>query len=147
MKTSVRIIIIGIVFGLISFGTEAKKDSKAITAQKQKAFETYILDQYTAFTEQEEWKIFVEVVTLYNEAPSKLRNLDKETKQQFNDAITLLSHAMKQSDEEHAKDWLKSLQSTAHNVNFLCTTDWESLTPVQDTEGTIGEPISQLNGF
>lgn len=147
MKVNVKTIIVAIVFGIVSFNTEAKKDSKAITGIKQKAFEAYILDQYSAFTEQDEWKIFVEVVTLYNEAPSKLRKLDNQTKQQFNDAIRLLSHSMKQSNEEHAQEWLNSLQSTSHNVNFLCNTDWEALTPIQDTEPSIGEPFGQLNGF
>ncbi len=154
MKYTVKLIIFVIGFGLsfISIESNAKEDKSTVNTVglskgREKAFEQYITEHFTPFTEQDEWKVFVEVVTLYNQSPSKLLNVNAETQQQFTSAVKLLNHAMKSSNDENAKIWLENVRKTAHNIHFLWTVDWESLTPAHDTERIIGEPISMLNGF
>ncbi len=154
MKYPVKLIIfvIGFCLSLISIESNAKDDkSTANTAGlskgREKAFEQYITDHFTPFIEQDEWKVFTEVVTLYNQSPSKLVNVNAEKQQEFKSAVKLLNHAMKSSNDENAKIWLENVRKTAHNINFLWTADWETLTPDHDTERIIGEPISMLNGF
>lgn len=156
MKFKVNLIIFAIVFGFVvknneSQAAENNKSSNntkviALVNAQQKVFELYINEQYTPFTEQEEWKVFVEVVTYYNNNPSKLLNVNAETKQQFKSAVYLLSHAMSNSNDESAKVWLESIKKTSHNINFLWNLDWDSLTPKEESE-SIGEPIALLNGF
>ena len=156
MKFKVNLIIFAIVFGFVvknneSQAAENNKSSNntkviALVNAQQKVFELYINEQYTPFTEQEEWKVFVEVVTYYNNSPSKLLNVNAETKQQFKSAVYLLSHAMSNSNDESAKVWLESIKKTSHNINFLWNLDWDSLTPKEESE-SIGEPIALLNGF
>jgi hypothetical protein len=156
MKFKVYLIIFAIVFGFVVKSTESKaaENTKSgntteviapVNAQ-QKAFELYINEQYTPFTEQEEWKVFVEIVTYYNNDPSKFLNVNAEKQQQFKSAVHLLSHAISNSTEENAKSWLESLKKTSHNINFLWNLDWNSLSPKEEAESQI-EPIISLNGF
>jgi hypothetical protein len=154
MKYTVRLIIFVVGFGLSFISIEAyAKDDKStantagLSKGREKAFEQYITDNFTPFIEQDEWKIFVEVVTLYNQSPSKLSTVNAETQQQFKSAVKLLNHAMNSINDENAKSWNESIRKTAHNIDFLWRVDWETLTPAHDTERIIGEPISMLNGF
>ncbi len=154
MKHKVKLVIfvIGFGLGLISVESNAKENKNTISTVglskgSEKAFEQYINEQFTPFTEQDEWKVFVEVVTLYNQSPSKFLKINADKQQQFKSAVQLLSHAMNNSHDENAKIWLENLRKTAHNINFLWTVDLESLMPDQDTERLSGEPISMLNGF
>lgn len=156
MKFKVNLIIFAFVFGFVVINNESKaaeinkssNNTKVVLLvnAQQKAFELYINEQYTPFTEQEEWKVFVEIVTYYNNNPSKLLNVNAETKQQFKNAVHLLNHAMSNSTDEQAKFWLESIKKTSHNINFLWNLDWDSLTPKEEAENT-GEPIALLNGF
>jgi hypothetical protein len=156
MKITVKSIIFAIVFGIVLSGNESKaKENNRISSNtntialvntQQKAFELYINEQYTPFTEQEEWKVFVEIVTYYNESPSKFLNVSAEKQQQFKNAVQLLSHSISSSNDDNAKNWLESLKKTSHNINFLWNIDWNSLTPKEETENE-KEPISLLNGF
>jgi len=145
-----------IIFAFVVKSTESKaaennKSSNntkvvALVNAQQKAFELYINEQYTPFTEQEEWKFFVEIVTYYNNNPSKFLNVNPEKQRQFKSAVHLLSHAMSNSTDESAKSWLESLKKTSHNINFLWNLDWDSLTPKEEAQSQ-AEPISSLNGF
>jgi hypothetical protein len=156
MKFKVKLITFAIVFGVVLGNTElkAKENNKtsnnsntiALVNAQEKAFETYVNEHYTPFVEQEEWKVFVEIVTYYNNSPSKFLNVNAEKQQQFKNAVKLLSHSMNNSNDENAKVWFESLKKTSHNINFLWNLDWDSLTPKEETENS-GEPISLLNGF
>jgi hypothetical protein len=157
MKARVRVI--EAVFVLILFGSQFEskafnKDNASTKAKtialvngKEKVFEQYIIEQYTPFTEQEEWNVFMEVVTLYNDSPSKLTQIDTEARNRFNGAVNLLAHAMKQSTDAEAKAWFESLQKTSQNINFLWNVNWGKLLPSQEADKIVGEPIGQLNGF
>lgn len=154
MNYPVKLIIFVIGFGLSFISTEAqaKEDKKTVNTAglskgREKAFEQYITDNFTPFIEQDEWKVFIEVVTLYNQSPSKLSNVNAEKQQQFKNAVKLLNHAMNSINDENAKNWNESIRKTAHNIEFLWIVDREMLTPAHDTEKIIGEPISMLNGF
>ena len=154
MKITVKSIVFVVVFGIVLLTNEskAKENNKtsnngktiALVNAQQKAFELYINEQYTPFTEQEEWKVFVEIVTYYNDSPSKFLNTSAEKQQQFKNAVQLLSHSISNSNDESAKSWLESLKKTSHNINFLWNIDWNGLTPKEEIEK---EPISLLNGF
>lgn len=156
MKFKVYLIIFAFVFGFVIKNTDSKaaenkksgNTTKAVAPvhAQQKAFELYINEQYTPFTEQEEWKVFVEIVTYYNYDPSKFLNVNAEKQQQFKSAVRLLSHAMSNSNEESAKDWLESLKKTSHNINFLWNLDWNRLTPKEEIASPV-KSISLLNGF
>jgi len=156
MKYKVKSIILVIALGFVLSITEsnAKESNKITTSSKetslvkaqQKAFEQYINEQYTPFVEQEDWKVFVEVVTYYNNAPSKFLNVNAEKQQQFKNAVNLMIHSLSTSNDENAKNWLQSLKKTSHNINFLWKLDWNSLMVSEETENQ-GEPISSLNGF
>ncbi|MFN8348564.1 MAG: hypothetical protein U0X91_26415 [Spirosomataceae bacterium] len=156
MKSKVYLIIFAIAFGFTAINTEAKtsENSKSGNNNKtvarvnalQKDFELYINEQYTPFTEQDEWKVFVEVVTYYNNDPSKFLNVNAEKQKQFKGAVSLLSHALSTGNDANAKAWLSHLKKTSHNIHFLWNLDWNGLTPIEEVENP-GEPIPLLNGF
>lgn len=154
MKIKVKYSIFAIVFGLVVPVTESKADEKsknssntktiALANAQQKAFEQYINEQYTPFTEQEDWNVFVEIVTNYNNSPSKFLKTGVEKQQQFKNATQLLIHTMGNSKDENAKFWLNNLKKITHNINFIWHLSWDYLTPNEDSHI---EPINQLNGF
>lgn len=156
MKITVKSIIFAVVFGIVLLSNESKAVEKSkvrnntntivLANVQQKAFELYITEQYTPFTEQEEWKVFVEIVTYYNNSPSKFLNVSADKQIQFKNAVQLLNHSISNSTDESAKNWLESLKKTSHNINFLWNLDWNSLTPKEESE-IEKEPISLLNGF
>ncbi|MEZ4902590.1 MAG: hypothetical protein R2822_12980 [Spirosomataceae bacterium] len=154
MKISVKLSIFAIVFGIVLVNVKAIAEEKSKTSSntktialanaQQKAFEDYISEQFTPFTEQEDWKVFVEVVTYYNNSPSKMINVPAEKQQQFNNATRLLIHAVGNSKDENAKFWLNNLKKTTHNIHFIWHSNWDYLTPNEEIQI---EPIHQLNGF
>lgn len=156
MKVTVNSIIFAIALGFVLLATEsnAKESNKTNASPKvtslvkaqQKAFEQYINEQYTPFVEQEDWKVFVEIVTYYNNSPSKFLNVDAEKQKQFRNAVSLMIHSLSSSNDTNAKDWLQSLKKTSHNINFLWKLDWNGLMESEELENQ-GEQISSLNGF
>ncbi|MFN4146235.1 MAG: hypothetical protein ACK4GN_10465 [Runella sp.] len=157
MKIRVKYIIFAVVFQgvLVSVETIAKDNAKAkeekvvvapLTKSHQAAFEQYIQEQYTSFVEQDEWKIFVEVVTYYNNSPSKLLNVNAEKQRQFDEAVSLLKHTLKHQDSPEAKIWLERLKKTSHHIRCVWKLEWDNLTP-EETPQTTKEIIGFLNGF
>ena len=102
MKVKVNSIILAIALGFVLLVTESNaKESNNTNASpkvtslvkaQQKAFEQYINEQYTPFVEQEDWKVFVEIVTYYNNSPSKFLNVDAGKQKQFRNAVLSLIH-------------------------------------------------------
>jgi len=154
MKASVNPSIFAIALCSILTHTEARAEEKNTTSSntktivlaiaKQRAFETYINEQFTPFTEQEDWNVFVETVTYYNNSPSKFMNVSAERQQQFKNATRLLTHAIENSKDEMAKGWLENLKKTTHNINFIWNLNWDNLA---EKEKPQTEPTHQLNGF
>ena len=152
MKVAVHIISLVVV--LFAENTAEAKDRKSksnsvvavsLVKGQEKEFVVFIEENFHPFSLQAEWKIMAEVVTLYNESPSKFLNINKKTQQEFNEAIEKWNAEASKNPE--AAQWVANLAKTTKAMNFFWKMDWNNLAPQDKISEEIGEPISGLNGF
>ncbi len=155
MKVKVNLIIFAVVFGSVFSSVAVAKDKKIKEAAKinavelvkgqEKNFVTYVQDKFQPFSLQSEWKIIVEIVTLYNESPSKFLNLNKQSQQEFDVAVARFTEEATKNPE--AIQWVANLEKTTKSIHFLWSVNWDNLATEESKQEEINEPIGVLNGF
>ena len=152
MKVAVYLISLAVVLFTANAAEAKDKKSKSsnvvavsLTKGQEKEFFVFIEENFHPFSLQTEWKIMAEIVTLYNESSSKFLNTNKQTQQEFNEAVEKWNAEAAKNPE--AAQWMANLAKTTKAMNFFWKMDWDNLVPQDKTNEEIGEPISSLNGF
>jgi hypothetical protein len=137
MKTNYKSIIFAVVFGSVfnsniatAINNDTTKKTKSVTTisnGREKSFETFVEQNLPKFVKQEDWKKITNIVTLYNQSPSKLLNVDTKSREAFNEAVIKLSNDLTINGSEESKEWFSGLENTVRTINFIWKSNWNTL--------------------
>ncbi len=140
MKTTKKSFIFAAVLGVIlsanptvSFSYSIQNDSskaQVLARGSEIQFSTYVKGNLPKFSKKADWLVIDQIVTLYNQSPSKLLNTNKADQMAFNEAVKSLNTKLNRQKDEVADQWSRDLRKTVQQIQFIWKFDIDSLTPV-----------------
>lgn len=140
MKTTKKSFIFAAVLGVIlsanpsvSFSDNVQTDSskaQVLARGSEVQFSSYVKENLPKFSKKADWRVIDQIVTLYNQSPSKLLNTSKADQMAFNEAVEVLNTKLNRQKDEVADQWSRDLRKTVQQIRFIWNFDIDSLTPV-----------------
>lgn len=114
--------------------TTIKNDSSAkaqvLAKGSEVKFSKFVSENLSRFAKKEDWNTIQNIVTLYNQSPSKLLSTNNADKSAFLEAAKTLSTKLNRRKGVEAVKWNSDFQKTVKEVQFIWNFDIDSLTPV-----------------
>ncbi|WAC09586.1 hypothetical protein [Dyadobacter pollutisoli] len=156
MKTNGNSFIFAFIYGILVLalpqatmakgsGDEQKDNIAVISNESEIEFTSYIGQVFPDFVKQENWSIINNIVTLYNQTPSKVRVASAEDINKFNAAVTELGSKLETINSPEALEWKSNLLETARVVRFVRNFDLNTLSVDQNEINTVKVPNSFVN--
>jgi hypothetical protein len=156
MKTSKKSFIFAMLLGVLVTGLPSaskaaiegkgeKKQGTIIANESEEKFASYIISNLPEFTKQENWSIIEQIVTLYNQQPSKIRLVTAETETRFENAVAELGTKLKAMDSAESMQWKSDLEKTVGAVRFIRNFDINSITNDQAELPALKAPHSAIS--
>jgi hypothetical protein len=139
MNTAKKSFIFATVLGVIllaspkeSFSEAVRNDSSAQVLAKgtEKEFSKFVNDNFERYSRKTEWSVVENIVTLYNQSPSKLLSTPEADRKAFDEAVKSLLTKLNRSRNEQARQWSRDLSKTTQQIKFIWNFDIDSLTPI-----------------
>lgn len=128
MKKSIKSIIFVVVFGVfmtatnVSFANNQNPERSDALLVKGNVgeFEAFMNNHAAKFIRKHtDWKLFTEVVTLYNTSTSKFLSLDKSKQEAFLQASNEVCTKLAKMHKADAKNWYKKVKATTEVAKYL----------------------------
>ena len=153
MKTKEKSFIFAIVLGIVVFiapkksqaeGTinELNSRTRVLANKSDLEFASYIGQILPEFVKHENWSIIQNIVTLYQETPSKLRGTDASQISKFNSAVADLGSKLEEVNTPESLELRKSLLQKAGAIKFITTFDLNTLSADQIENTVVKAPNS-----
>ncbi|WP_439584573.1 hypothetical protein [Dyadobacter bucti] len=153
MKTKQKSFIFAIVLGIVIFVAPKKSqaentinelnNSTTVLANKSDSeFASYIGQVLPEFVKQENWSIIENIITLYQQTPSKLRVTDAGLIGKFSSAVADLGSKLEEVNTPESLELKKSLLKKAEAVKFITTFDLNTLSAEQIENAAVKAPNS-----
>lgn len=130
MKKSIKTIIFAVVFGVSITGANAttRSEQNPVTSDvllangNEVRFAEYMNQKASRFINKKiDWKLFNEIVTLYNTSPSKFMSVDESKKSEFVQVSNQICAKLAKKNSSEAKEWCKKVQTTSEVIKYLWT--------------------------
>ncbi|WP_138477458.1 hypothetical protein [Dyadobacter bucti] len=153
MKTKQKSFIFAIVLGIVIFVAPKKSQAEntinelnnrtTVLANKSDSeFASYIGQVLPEFVKQENWSIIENIITLYQQTPSKLRVTDAGLIGKFSSAVADLGSKLEEVNTPESLELKKSLLKKAEAVKFITTFDLNTLSADQIENAAVKAPNS-----
>ncbi len=153
MKTKQKSFIFAIVLGFVIFVAPKKSQAEntinelnnrtTVLANKSDSeFASYIGQVLPEFVKQENWSIIENIITLYQQTPSKLRVTDAGLIGKFSSAVADLGSKLEEVNTPESLELKKSLLKKAEAVKFITTFDLDTLSADQIENAAVKAPNS-----
>jgi hypothetical protein len=151
MNYSFKTVIFAVVLGSLFTTTNIVKANDHYSAKSEILlakgaevnFANFMNENAKNFVKKEDWKIFTEIVTLYNASPSKFLKTSAENKAKFNLSVSKVEAKLSKIRGEEAQTWLKSVKVTAGVINFLWNNQME-IAPIETEELVAPQTIEMI---
>jgi hypothetical protein len=117
----------------VSFSKDVQNDSskaQVLARGSEIQFSSYVKENLPKFSKKADWLVVDQIVTLYNQSPSKLMNTTKADQMAFLEAVKSLNTKLNRQKDEQADQWSRDLRKTVQQIQFIWNFDIDSLTPV-----------------
>jgi hypothetical protein len=153
MKTKEKSFIFAIVLGIVVFTAPKKLQAEnainelnsgtTVLANKSELeFASYIGQVLPEFVKQENWSIIQNIITLYQQTPSKLRVTGADRMGKFNSAVADLGSKLEEVNTPESFDLKKSLLEKAEAIRFITKFDLDTLSADQIETTAVKAPNS-----